>query len=157
MLGRLANLPYLEHCGEPCDEPWAAAKVRDMQSAIFGNGVEFGAFKALHVNELEEWVAKNQPDDFITDLRKRVTPALAEIVGERIWPKLPTNIRRADADTIRQVKALFLSDLLYIVLDSSYGPPAPAGIYSRLLDAYASGHYPCGWIGEYPEGRLVVY
>lgn len=32
-----------------------------------------------------------------------------------------------------------------------------ATFHEHLLDVYKRGGYPCGWDGEYPNGRLVVY
>lgn len=29
--------------------------------------------------------------------------------------------------------------------------------YSKLIDVYESGHYPCGWSGVYPDGVFVVF
>jgi len=31
------------------------------------------------------------------------------------------------------------------------------GFYLRLLDWYRRGHWPSGWRGDYPRGKLVVY
>jgi hypothetical protein len=28
--------------------------------------------------------------------------------------------------------------------------------FKKLLDVYDSGNFPCGWVGEYPEGNLIV-
>lgn len=29
--------------------------------------------------------------------------------------------------------------------------------FLELLQVYEAGHFPCGWIGEWPEGKLVLY
>ena len=29
--------------------------------------------------------------------------------------------------------------------------------FHELLLVYEAGHFPCGWIGEWPEGKLVIY
>ena len=29
--------------------------------------------------------------------------------------------------------------------------------YERIFDIYKLGGWPCGWEGEYPEGRMIVY
>jgi len=31
------------------------------------------------------------------------------------------------------------------------------GFYVGLMDWYRKGHWPCGWEGAYPQGRLTVY
>jgi hypothetical protein len=32
-----------------------------------------------------------------------------------------------------------------------------SGFFERLFKAYRAGGWPCGWLGEYPAGQLVVY
>ncbi|PFI73957.1 hypothetical protein COK13_29330 [Bacillus cereus] len=29
--------------------------------------------------------------------------------------------------------------------------------YERIFEVYKLGVWPCGWEGEYPEGRIIVY
>lgn len=29
--------------------------------------------------------------------------------------------------------------------------------YERIFEVYKLGGWPCGWEGEYPEGRVIVY
>ena len=29
--------------------------------------------------------------------------------------------------------------------------------FLELLSVYEAGHFPCGWLGEWPEGKLIVY
>ena len=31
------------------------------------------------------------------------------------------------------------------------------GFYIHLMEWYRKGHWPCGWEGEYPDGKLIVY
>lgn len=31
------------------------------------------------------------------------------------------------------------------------------GFYVKLLEWYRKGHWPCGWQGTYPEGKLIIY
>ena len=30
-------------------------------------------------------------------------------------------------------------------------------IYTKLLNVYKKGHFPCGWDGNYPDGNLLIY
>jgi hypothetical protein len=34
---------------------------------------------------------------------------------------------------------------------------SPNAFFVDLIDWYRAGHWPCGWDGTYPEGRLIVY
>lgn len=31
------------------------------------------------------------------------------------------------------------------------------GFYLKLMEWYRKGHWPCGWDGEYPEGKLIIH
>ena len=33
----------------------------------------------------------------------------------------------------------------------------PGGFFHQTAEWYQSGQYPCGWLGEFPEGQLIVY
>ena len=49
-------------------------------------------------------------------------------------------------------------DVIHIIKENIYNELSPLpGFYLNLLEIYESGNFPCGWIGTYPEGFLVVY
>jgi hypothetical protein len=47
-------------------------------------------------------------------------------------------------------------DLLAAVMESTYKRCNPPVFFSKLLTVYESGHFPCGWQGEWPNGHLVA-
>lgn len=34
---------------------------------------------------------------------------------------------------------------------------AQSAFFAHLMKWYAKGHFPCGWEGDYPQGKLIVY
>jgi hypothetical protein len=48
-------------------------------------------------------------------------------------------------------------DLLGFTMECEYSDVVPPGFCTRLAECYLAGHFPCGWEGEFPEGRLIVY
>jgi len=32
----------------------------------------------------------------------------------------------------------------------------PAHFFLELLWVYEAGHFPCGWLGDWPSGKLIV-
>lgn len=48
-------------------------------------------------------------------------------------------------------------DILSAYLEAEYSDLVPLGFYTELASWYMKGHFPCGWEGEYPDGRLIVY
>ena len=33
----------------------------------------------------------------------------------------------------------------------------PPFFFARLMRFYESGHFPCGWVGDWPDGKLLVF
>ncbi len=49
-------------------------------------------------------------------------------------------------------------DILGALMENSYLPSGhSAFFFLELLTVYEAGHFPCGWKGEWPKGRLLVY
>jgi hypothetical protein len=48
-------------------------------------------------------------------------------------------------------------DILHLCMESEYADVFPPGFYASQAYWYASGHFPCGWEGEFPNGRLIVF
>jgi hypothetical protein len=48
-------------------------------------------------------------------------------------------------------------DILHWCMEQEYADLIPSGFYSQLGEIYLLQHFPCGWDGEYPEGKLLVY
>jgi hypothetical protein len=72
-----------------------------------------------------------------------VQKKIQHIVAEKKLPKVFT-------DTIQW-------DILHLCMESEYADIFPPGFYASQAFWYARGHFPCGWSGDFPKGRLVVY
>jgi hypothetical protein len=48
-------------------------------------------------------------------------------------------------------------DIGGVYLEAEYADITPPGFFAGQSYWYAHGHFPCGWDGEYPKGKLVVY
>jgi hypothetical protein len=49
-------------------------------------------------------------------------------------------------------------DILGALMENSYLQSGhSAFFFLELLTVYESGHFPCGWQGEWPQGKLLVY
>jgi len=47
-------------------------------------------------------------------------------------------------------------DTLNAVMEAAYERFNPPIFFLKLLEVYESGHFPCGWEGKFPKGRLLV-
>lgn len=48
-------------------------------------------------------------------------------------------------------------DLLHAAMQTEYADIPTPRFYRVLAQWYCAGHFPCAWVGEYPEGKLVIY
>ena len=48
-------------------------------------------------------------------------------------------------------------DILHACMEIEYEDVVESTFFLRLAAWYAEGHFPCGWRGEFPKGRLIVY
>lgn len=48
-------------------------------------------------------------------------------------------------------------DVLFCCMEAEYADVYPPGFYSSQAYWYVKGHFPCGWRGAFPAGKLVIY
>jgi hypothetical protein len=48
-------------------------------------------------------------------------------------------------------------DILGACMEAEYADVCPPGFFTNIGGWYLRGHFPCGWWGMFPQGRLVVY
>jgi hypothetical protein len=48
-------------------------------------------------------------------------------------------------------------DILRLCMEAEYADVFPPGFYASQAYWYMQGHFPCGWEGEFPQGRLTVF
>ena len=106
-------------------------------------------------NELTSFLSKGHPDQYNQKWNEMVRLAKATVIND-ILPKIEeyAKINSLDKGFINCVKW----DILGAVLEDIYKEYKKEPImFLKLLEIYESGNFPCGWIGTWPEGSLVVY
>ncbi|MFG1175847.1 hypothetical protein AAFN90_20105 [Erwiniaceae bacterium CAU 1747] len=49
-------------------------------------------------------------------------------------------------------------DVIHYLIEDFYSEKLKAPLFfNKLVSIYESGHIPCGWVGSWPKGQLVVY
>lgn len=86
-------------------------------------------------------------NDVVRELKQHIIPFVSDAVAKL----------GIEADIARQVVDSANWDLLGLLLESEYSTIVEPGFFSRIGHWYLLGHFPCGWDGDYPTGRLVLY
>jgi DNA-binding transcriptional regulator YdaS (Cro superfamily) len=48
-------------------------------------------------------------------------------------------------------------DILHLAMEAEYADVYEPGFFASQAYWYVHGHFPCGWKGVFPEGKLVIY
>lgn len=48
-------------------------------------------------------------------------------------------------------------DILHVLMEAEYSDVYPPGFYASQGYWYVKGHFPCGYRGQFPRGRRVVF
>jgi hypothetical protein len=85
----------------------------------------------------------------------RIVEELKPITMPLVVGKIARVVREHDlpqvfADTVQW-------DILGVTMEAEYADVYPPGFYASQAYWYVQGHFPCGWEGDFPEGRLIIY
>lgn len=156
--GRIKAIHWFSRCGEPlaldlsmeiesvCS--WSAA-MEACQSPAWEN-IELEAS-----NQLTMWLHQNHRERYqdwndIVDRHK--TELIGPLVNEKI---VPFQLARGLDITIVHSTSW---DVLGALMENSYlDTHHPAHFFLELLWVYEAGHFPCGWLGDWPRGKLIAF
>lgn len=89
----------------------------------------------------------------------------------RQWNKIVVELKKITEPFVRQkievvarknnlpqvFENLVQWDILGVCLEAEYADVYPPSFYASQAYWYVNGHFPCGWKGEFPEGKLIIY
>lgn len=151
----LRRINWLANCGLP-PEPGFELPVEwvsDWQAAIKNFASPEWEDTTLRArNALTVFLSKKHPAQY-QEWNKLTEEARKHMVGE-IMPTIEEYRGR------RQLPSVFSDcvrwDLLAAAMEASYKSCRPPVFFTKLLGVYERGRFPCGWRGEWPNGRLLV-
>ena len=152
LLEKLANAQWFDRLGEK--ERKAVVVVSSWQEALEScNADEWGDTQLAGANLLRERVQDKTMDryqqwnDLVRDLKPHVKSLVDRktkgVVKEHRLPK-------AFTDSV-------MWDILNACLECEYADLCSPSFYDDLANWYIKGHFPCGWEGNFPAGKLIIY
>ncbi len=153
-----ATLEHLERA-----DWFAAVGVRDTSAAV----VLSSWVDAVESCGSLEW------ENLLLEASNQYHERLAERSKERwaIWNDIVDEIKRATIPRVQRKVASVCAehrlpqvfedtvqwDILGVCMEAEYADVYPPGFYASQAHWYGKGHFPCGWQGTFPEGKLIVY
>ncbi len=99
------------------------------------------AIQSVSLDRYQKW------NDHIDDLKPLTMPLVRRKINDLMIQNHFSN----------EFEGAVQWDILHACLESEYSDIVPLGFYSNLAQWYLKGHFPCGWQGGYPDGKLIVY
>lgn len=139
-------------------------------------GQPSGASEVIQVNSWGvaiEHVRAIEWENLHLDLFNRLANAVLEYYGEEECPMdpvgdelratlVPVSEEKISAARLHPcvedfVRVHSTADLVLACLETEYEEFAERTFFQSLSGWYLKGHFPCGWQGEYPEGKLILF
>jgi len=158
MAEELRRIPWFAHCEEPREfdltmpvervKSWSQAmralKSRAWETATLEARNQLTAYLSQHHRE------RNREWNKITDRLKR---GVVNPLTKEAWEPFRLE-HELDVKLLHSIQWNILAALMENAYsDCRHG----CFFFHELLTVYAAGHLPCGWIGKWPQGKLVVY
>ena len=153
-LARIDNIAWghaIGNDGYTCEMP--CMLVEDIHAAVRQAGL------ASWENAMLE--ARNSITVFLSEHHKaryqdwnQHAALIKESLRDGAWKRMRTELQR------RGLEALASSvewNTLHAAMLDFYADLDPPRFFADMLGIYEAGHLPCGWVGEWPEGQLVIY
>lgn len=98
-------------------------------------------------------LAEKSPQQFQkwNDIAVEIKPVAQALVREKTKQVVEENdLPKAFVDTVDW-------DIVHLCMEAEYADVYPPGFFASQAYWYLKGHFPCGWEGEFPKGKLVIY
>ena len=154
---RIEAIRWFSKCGEPLalDLTMEVESVRSWPTAMQAcQSVAWENVELEALNQLRVWLHRNVGERYhwndIVDRHK--TEVIAPLIKEKV---VPFQLERGLDVTLVHSTSW---DVLGALMENSYlDTHHPAHFFLELLRVYEAGHFPCGWLGNWPKGRLIVF
>jgi hypothetical protein len=156
--GKLRDIHWFSHVGEPlsCDLSMEVQQLGSWPEAV--ESCADGVWENTELeaqNQLTEWLHHHDPGNYQNwnRLVAEHKSAVLNRLAENVWIPYQQS-HGLDPVVVQCIQW----DVLGALMENSYLASKHACFFFlELVSVYEAGLFPCGWRGEWPQGRLVVY
>lgn len=152
----LDAIPWFDAVGQPVTTalPFSIIQVATWAEAFACWDDAWEARRSRAYGDLRTYLARHDPDrlEGWSEIVRSVKGRSIGPLEARAWRPL-TSIHEVHP----LLPDLVSWDVLIAAMEHEYRRiPGRPVFYLHLLEVYRLGHFPCGWVGDWPEGVLVV-
>ncbi len=86
-------------------------------------------------------------NDIVVELKKFIIPF--------VHGKIKATVEKYSLP--RRFESAVQWDILHLCMECEYADVYPPGFYAGLAYWYANSRFPCGWKGDFPKGKPIIY
>jgi hypothetical protein len=151
-LRRLEATDLFANVGKPLDGPFA--RVGSWDEAIERINRDDSESASLE--------ASNRIADQLPKMVHQRWNNVADAVKARFDPLIRVKLAQSIAagrapERVMEAEAGILWDLVFVGMELEYRRFAKPHYFTQAAELYLQGHFPCGWQGDFPRGRIVVF
>jgi hypothetical protein len=105
------------------------------------------------LNQFRACIARQSKERF--HLWNRLVDEVKEIVDPLVSRKISMVVQERNLPEIFKIRVS--NDVSCACMETEYADLCPPGFFTSISQWYINGHFPCGWWGAFPLGKLVVY
>lgn len=151
-LKQLNEVDWFTHVGER--DTNAAVVLASWQQAIeYCGSVEWQSLCLEAANQYCERLSERSPARF--DRWNEIVDEMKSSTEPLVHRKIATVMRANNLPKVFEDTAQW--DILHLCMEAEYADIVPPGFYASQAYWYAKGHFPCGWSGDFPDGKLIIY
>jgi hypothetical protein len=148
-----------------------------MSKPLFGNVGKLDSQRVVAVGswqQASEECSKIEYNNLCNSARNQLSSAMHVVANEvynQTWNVnvdeikaflkcyIDTNVNSLELpeEIISRIHAAVRWDLMLLGMEAEYSEYVKPAFFTGLSYWYNKGHFPCGWQGEYPQGKLMVY
>lgn len=143
-------IKWFENSGTPSEK---YLLVRSVYDAYDNWNAKYLSVWEPQIYFLEELAEKIIGDDAIDDIFENVSMALDSDIW-REWQLFRERAGLKEENALdEEIADMAKRDLCWAAVEKALNI---TGFFTALLDIYRCGYFPCGWEGDYPNGRAAV-
>jgi hypothetical protein len=105
-------------------------------------------------DDFEYWIGLTEREAVESFANKTTLPQskIEKLIAPLVWNHVTNRTDLTDViPTLGEELEVTIQRCFY---NESYD--RPSALFSQILDVYEQGGWPCGWLGKYPDGKLIV-
>ncbi len=157
LIDELLSCKWLQNCGEQqnVEYDFDVAFQTDCSEVIKAiNSIEWENICLEGSGNITEYLAVHNKEEYNKNWNQIVKKIKLEVL-----PQIIDKIQEVVA--IKCLPEIVIDDIKFnlvtILACDAYSKYYTSEFCSRLFKIYTSGHLPCGWEGEYPSGKIIVF